>query len=241
MSSEIDITFDFRSDTPLEKDPDSDSPTLRRYHKILWSKPLPNGTVFELDDTRRGSYLYHKSDVGEFFLSSDAVIPTFTRASKISHIINQISMKEQDEFNRIGYTIGGMMVFPGNQIKRKPTINVMRGFSAKIIDRFDLTVECIRRYYSNETDEYPLKETFERYPDFFELFVDFRGYVNFFLLQDLVSEDYSSVKFFTPFDDFYNWPFPKTVEAYFAYKQLSIDFIEARNRRILESLELNRP
>ena len=36
----IDSTFDFRSDTPPGKDPDARSPTLRRYHQLLWSKPL---------------------------------------------------------------------------------------------------------------------------------------------------------------------------------------------------------
>lgn len=34
---EIDTTFDFRDDTPEGKDPDQYSPTLRRYHKLLWS------------------------------------------------------------------------------------------------------------------------------------------------------------------------------------------------------------
>ena len=37
----IDITFDFRSDTPPEKDPDKYSATLPSYHKLLWSKSLP--------------------------------------------------------------------------------------------------------------------------------------------------------------------------------------------------------
>ena len=46
----IDITFDVYSDTPKGKDPDSYSPTLRMYHKLLWSKPLPNGVKFELND-----------------------------------------------------------------------------------------------------------------------------------------------------------------------------------------------
>jgi hypothetical protein len=32
----IDITFDFRSDTPPGKDPDTWSPTLRSYHQLLW-------------------------------------------------------------------------------------------------------------------------------------------------------------------------------------------------------------
>jgi integrase len=39
----IDTTFDFRSDTPPGLDPDTYSPTLRRYHRLLWSKPLPSG------------------------------------------------------------------------------------------------------------------------------------------------------------------------------------------------------
>lgn len=38
----IDITFDFRSDA-RGRDPDAYSPTLNAYHKILWSKELPNG------------------------------------------------------------------------------------------------------------------------------------------------------------------------------------------------------
>ena len=42
----IDINFNMFSDTPKGKDPDSYSPTLRSYHKILWSKPLPNGISF---------------------------------------------------------------------------------------------------------------------------------------------------------------------------------------------------
>ena len=43
----IDITFDFRSDA-RGKDPDAYSPTLNAYHRILWSKELPNGEVMEL-------------------------------------------------------------------------------------------------------------------------------------------------------------------------------------------------
>lgn len=41
MSSSIDINFDFRDDTPPGGDPDALSPTLREYHRRLWSKPLP--------------------------------------------------------------------------------------------------------------------------------------------------------------------------------------------------------
>lgn len=232
MRSEIDTTFDFRSDTPPGKDPDAFSSTLRKYHKLLWSKPLPNGVVLELVDTTAQVYLHHHSEIGEFFLSSDAVVPSFTREPKIAHIIKQIPADELSAFNTIGYTIGGTMVFPGNRIGHKMTINGARGFHPRIKDRFDLTMECIRRYYVNENS--PLRETLERYVDFFGLFGDFRGYVEFFLLQDMVAEDFSDVKFFMPFDDFKTSPLPASREAHFAYKQHAVDFIEARNRRILE-------
>jgi hypothetical protein len=232
----IDITFDFRSDTPgyPKKDPDVFSSTLSRYHQLLWSKPLPSGAVFELDVTARPPfYLHHRSEVGEFWLSSDAVIPTFRREKSLSHIINQIPEAEQEAFIGIGYTIGGMMVFPGNRVGRKMTINGARGCHPRIKDRFDLTVECIRRHYRGERS--PLSDTLARYPDFFGLFGDFRGYVTFFLLQDLVTEDCSAVRFFLPFEDFNTSPLPGSMDAYLAHRQLAVDFIEARNRRILAS------
>ena len=43
----VDTIFNVYSDAK-GGDPDSTSPTLRKYHKILWSKALPNGAVFEL-------------------------------------------------------------------------------------------------------------------------------------------------------------------------------------------------
>ena len=34
-ATHIDVTFDFRRDTPEGGDPDALSPTLRRYHRLL--------------------------------------------------------------------------------------------------------------------------------------------------------------------------------------------------------------
>src|SRR5262249_498972 len=97
----VDVTFAFRQDTPPGKEPDASSPTVRRYEKLLWSKPLPGGVVFDLDDATP-PYLHHQSKVGEFFLSSDAVIPTFSRERRISNVISQIPAEEREAFNRIG-------------------------------------------------------------------------------------------------------------------------------------------
>ena len=79
-----------------------------------------------------------------------------------------------------------------------------------------------------------MAETLVRYGDFFALFQDFNGYIDFFLLQDLVSDDSSVVKFFTPFADFGTSPLPPTVEVYQDYRRNAIRFVEARNRRMVE-------
>ncbi|MBR0430824.1 hypothetical protein IJJ05_00850 [Candidatus Saccharibacteria bacterium] len=52
---------------------------------------------------------------------------------------------------------------------------------------------------------------------FFDLFGNFRGYVDFFLLQDLMSEDYSAVKFWDEWKDFSDNPIPQTVEGYLGF------------------------
>ena len=229
----IDINFDFRSDTPPSKDPDALSPTLRSYHKILWSKALPNGSLLTLDDTKDNVYLYHQSELGEFFLSSDSAINTFSRWKSMAQIIGQLSEDEVEAFRSLSYTMGGMIIFPANRIHGKSTINGARGFNHLIKDRIDLTLECIRRYYNNEIS--PLSEVLNRYGDFFGLFGNFQGYIEFFLLQDLVNKEFSSIKFFMPFEDFKTASVPKTIDSYHAYKELTIKFINERNQRIIKS------
>ncbi len=231
MKSEIDVTFDFRSDTPgyPAADPDALSPTLRRFHRLLWSKPLPSGELFQLTDTAPGVYLHHRSHLGEFWLASNAVVPTFSREPEMSGVTEQIP-DEVAMFRHLSYTIGGMMLFPGNKIDGHMTLNGARGFHPRIKDLFDLTVECIRRHYVGADS--PLSEVIKRYPDFFALFRDFRGYVEFFLLQDLVTDDYGAVKFFAPFENFTTRAVPSSLEAYRAYRKLAMEFLEARNSRI---------
>jgi hypothetical protein len=226
----IDTTFDFRTDTPPGKDPDALSPTLRGYHQILWSKPLPGGANFDLDDSTPGSYLHHSSEAGDFRLTSDSVIPTFSRSRELKPITEQIPEEETEAFLRLGYTIGGMMLFPGNQVERRMTINQSRGCDPRIRDRFDLTLECIRRHYLGETS--PLRSTLARYSGFFQLFESFKGYADFFLLQDFINSASLTVRFSLPFEDFDSSPLPETLDDYLKYRESAVGLVEARNSRI---------
>ena len=231
----IDTDFDHRSDAG-GKDPDSASPTLRKHHQLLWSKSLPSGTLFSLDQ-EAGSYLVHRSELGDFALSSDTIINSLRATKRNAAVIEQIANSDLDTFQRLGSTIGGKLIFPSNRVEGKPTINVARGFSARIGDRFDLTLECIRRHYLRQTS--PLEAPLARYNTFFELFESFEGYVDFFLLNDLVAD--SRVKFFLPFTGgFGTRPLPATKPEYMEYMRNSMEFVLSRNKRIdhwAESLE----
>ena len=102
----------------------------------------------------------------------------------------------------------------------------------KIKDRFDLTLECIRRHYANEPS--PLTDVLARYADFFDLFENFAGYVEFFLLQDLVTTECRRINFFLPFDDFQRPPLPQVLAEYRTYSRKLTAFVFARNTRIDE-------
>lgn len=223
----IDTKFNMYSDA-YGGDPDATSPTLRAYHKILWSKPLPGGERFDLRDDKRGSYLLHSSALGDFSLGSDAITHSYRNHTRKKWLTVQIPLEVQKLFN-CGSTIGAYLIFPNNRVDGKHTINQARGISRLIDDRFDLTLECIRRFYINKTS--PLAETLARNSSFFELFQTFDGYVEFFLLHDLVNE-HGLIKFYLPFDDFQSPPEFKNVDEYLVYKSHVESFIDARNRRI---------
>lgn len=163
-------------------------------------------------------------------MGSDSAIPTYTRWKSMQRIIDQVSATDSEQFRTIGYTIGAMMIFPSKRIDGKQTINGARGFNRRIADRLDLTLECIRRHYRSENS--PLSATLTRYSSFFSLFGDFRGYVEFFLLQDLTTEDSEQVKFLMLFDDFASPSVPTDLETYRSYRERSIAFVKARNDRI---------
>jgi len=227
----IDTGFDVRTDAG-GRDPDSHSRTLRRYHRLLWSKPLPRGAVFDLD-TR----LHHKSTLGEFWLSSDAITHTYTswsRPARLVEAIRQVPEQETTAFFGLGCTVGAYLVFPAQKQvngKWRASINQRRGIHPRIRDRFDLTLECIRRHYLGLDS--PLTECFDVYSDFFALFESFRGYVEHFLLQDLVDDRFTSIRFFHGSGDFSQDPLPASgVDDYREYMTQSMNFIRDRNERI---------
>jgi len=224
----FDITYDFRKDSNCG-DPDSDSKKLYSAHGILWNKLLPSGKMLEINifEDRYGRLLLKNNQYMNF--SSDRMCPHFD--GKYNGLFNGWLTNEEIElFKHKVRTIGGHIVFPAHK-KDGFTINQARGVNRSIGDRFDLTLECIRRFY--EKDKSPLYETLMRYKDFFDLFVGFNEYVEFFLLQDFIN-DQKQVKFSLPFNDFIRSPLPQNSDEYRQYKDKTIELIDKRNSRILK-------
>lgn len=187
---------------------------------------LANGNILMLDK-KGGAYLYHSSEIGEFYFGSDAITNSYKHHKKKKWLTEQIEDEVQELFNA-GSTIGAYIIYP-NKKNGGHTINQARGVNRFIDDRFDLTLECIRLFYENKNS--PLFDTFTRYNSFFDIFINFKNYVDFFLLQDLVDENYNVI-FFLPFDNFKTQPKISTKEEYLEYKNNAVKFILARNRRI---------
>lgn len=238
---EFDPRFDFRTDSG-GGDPDAASPTLRAYHKLLWDKPLPNGTQFTLDyEPERSEYLVHDSHLGRFSLASDTCVPGWSnwKRERIADIVREVSREELIDFDTLTYQMGAMLLFPRNGPgeARGQSMNQERGTNGFIVDRLDLTLECIRLFYQDKAEPgsvaiNPLADAINRWSDFFDLFGDFKGYTDFFLLQDLLTADGAAVDLFLPNDGFPWWPFPADVDEYAEYRRRALVFVEARNRRM---------
>lgn len=240
----IDTAFDFTSDSldfwdgfwernggrgAGASDPDTSSPMLQKYHQFLWSKKLPCGKTMKIVAKGKGR---NRGLLWDGFVFMSDSIAVSHRYSKMDATIAELKKVIPDyraymeHFIHKAYTIGGMMIWPC----RRGSINQTKGCNRKIADRMDRTLECIRRYYAGKDS--PMRKCLERNHDFFELFVDFKGFVDFFFLQDLVSPNYESVKMLIGSDDLNTQALAQDVNEYRQLLERQLAFVEKRNERI---------
>lgn len=219
---DIDIHFDVQTDSK-GPDPDSGSPTLKAYHQLLWSKPLPNGQEMKLRIEK------NCLKWGDMWFGCDSITASFLHwrfplKEYVEQNIPNFAEFKKDYWHKT-YTIGGSIIFP----MHRWSMNQARGCSVKICDRWDLTLECIRRFYNGEPT--PLDKVMERDKAFYDLFVDFKGYVDFFFLQDCVDENYN-VKFWMDTPLFVSMPMPKNLDEYYKWIDSQLEFVAKRGKRI---------
>lgn len=202
-------------------DPDTRSKTLREYHRILWSRQLPNGEFMQLSKDLSWNNMK---------FGSDSIIVSFRY--KNQPLAEEIKTALPDyqsffkEYIRKTNTIAGFTIFP----KHQGSMNQNRGINTRIRDRWDLTMECIRRYYAGQKS--PLSDTLETDVEFYNLFGSFKNFVDFFFLQDCVSDNYESVDIWLGDVNFRDDALPKNTEEYFAFIEKEMAFLEKRRQRI---------
>ena len=208
----------------VRRDPDALSRRLMDAHRALWSRELPSGDVMELHPD--GTYL----SWNDLRLSSDSVT-TFFRGPAMSDVIGELESSMPDyrrfaeDIVRRTYVPGGAVLFP----RHRNSFNQRRGIHPCIRDRWDRSLECIRRYYSGE--ESPLSEVLEQDARFFDLFGDFRDYVDFFLLQDCVDSRYEVISCLGPLS-FEADPLPRNVDEYMTWVRSQLDLVQRRGQRM---------
>ena len=106
---EIDIHFDVQTDSN-GKDPDYASKTLKTYHQALWSKPLPNGQMMQLEIEKNclkwGDMCFGCDSITASFLHWRFPLKEYVE----QHIPNFAEWKK--EYWHKTYTIGGSIIFP---------------------------------------------------------------------------------------------------------------------------------
>lgn len=221
----------YRSPT-AKRSPMTPKATASEFHRRVTSRR-------SLRTTLRGTSEFGASKGRVPAIPRDSIIPTWSTPSWTKRfapdLVAEIA-KDANDFYRIACTIGGYIVFPRNRAGQTGrTINQSRGLHPAIADRFDLTLECIRRHYSEPAAENPLGSRLADYGDFFALFGDFDTYVRFFLLDDLVTEDRAAVRSLVtgePLRGFRVPAFAATAAEYADYRHRTINFVTARNERI---------
>lgn len=67
---------------------------------------------------------------------------------------------------------------------------------------------------------------------FFKLFDNFKEYVDFFFLQDLVNNDYTKINYFNSTNELEKVSYPQTEKDWLDLYKNQIDFVKKRNERI---------
>lgn len=210
-------------------DPDLNSEILQKAHTMSWSRTLPNGQEMSLKpkkEKEEDGWVLKWGDDNRY--GSDIIVTSFIsynwKEKKCDMFIKEIENTE--EFYR---NIGSFTIFP----KHENSINQSRGRSP-IYDRFDLTLECIRKYYNQQ--ESLLSDVLKNDSNFFQLFNNFKGYVDFFCFQDLVDDDYTRVRDlmrggFVNEKSFAS-PLPENVAEYEQWMNNQLKFVKERTKRI---------
>lgn len=249
-------------------DPDDDNSDL---YKDLASALLKNNTLpnskFEFQSTFESKDIDVKFDILDktskktvktFYLTTDYIGASKNKAQYAvgenryeSIDKSRLSLDEIVAFLKETRKIGGHIFLPtliqlpeNDKCEKRDvrTLNQAKGMSLN--DRFDLYLLDLNNYYNSGETSKSMQPVFDYFSSWFDLFTDFKGYVNFFKLNDFVSDDYTQVinlltgEYFdkgTKVTQGINL-LPKDHDGYLAYAQNTVKIIKKRTDLIVDSI-----
>lgn len=180
-----------------KEDPDSKSSDLYEYHHKLWNREPMQGL----------KKMKKKLKFGDITLSADNFGALYRNKYKQLKKIEGMEQAQKSK-PQLKYLIGGSLIFP----RLKGGINPSRGINKSVRDRVDITLEYIRLFY--EKPDYKSENQLWKSLNnpinkkFFSLFRQgksgFKNYINFFFLNDFVTNDYKVKNLFSSPKDFEN-------------------------------------
>lgn len=229
MPDDFDPDFCFYDEEGYERDADAESLQLRLFHARLWSKDASEGPLMFMPDQGARTLTCTLADGTTLRVSSDTIATSHSGYTEMRPLHAGLPGDYRNDIERKFYRMAGFIVFPVHP----QSLNQLRGW--RLRDRFDLTLECIRRHYTGEA--HPLADVMTQGAKFFGLFgsghTGFVRYVEFFHLQGLVAD--GSVRWFdgsstTP--DLDAARLPATTDNYRAYLDNVAEFTDDRTDRI---------
>jgi hypothetical protein len=202
------------------KDADNENPDLRAAMQQLYGRK-------GFDFGKAGDEFYDKERKNQYRPDGYSTY-TILNGNYISRMpFRNKAVENNKELSERCYflagTIAGELFFPARRLNGH-TVNQARGCNRKINDMVHQTLESIEKYYANEEGYYPIKEAIERYAYFFDRFASFDEYVEYNLLQDR---------------ELLPKKFPANENELVEFWKMSVDFLEARSKRIEEYARRN--
>lgn len=165
-------------------DIDKNSINLYRYYELFLSKEFPNGKkyLFEMRRYKGSMEIYWEEKNIE--LTCDYIGPI----KDDYYAFKNSNGKELGRLLLNTRTFAGTMIWPRKYRTIRQSVNQYKGRMYK--DRLDFVLVELERYYKNwnpyDCFFLTLGQIFNDYKEWYELFVDFNGFISFFNLQSFV-------------------------------------------------------
>lgn len=178
------------------QDPADFSAKLAQYQILLYTKPLPSGGFLKLRANKFNQVEAELPSGESILLTSMPLIHQACFEADNHELLSKLPQSQVDIMLRTLVTSGNYMLIPAQPLNGYRLDDFRK--NPRIGNRIDLYLECVRRQYAGEPS--PLDDILNPFKPWFELFLSFKQFVEFFYLGNLYDPKLKKIHFFKTFD-----------------------------------------